>query len=101
MGFGVKRVILRNDTQTHKYLKTLPNSEPRWRDRSFTPLDCSSLRVTWCPPGKRYEQDERSRRAHPGMHIQVLREMGDTTQGAGMERSWAIAHYNSDAARLS
>lgn len=46
---------MRNDTQTHKYLKTLPNSEPRWRDRGFTPLDCSSLRVTWCPPGKRYE----------------------------------------------
>ena len=61
--YRVRRVILGNNTQTHKYHKTLPYSEPRWRDRGFSPLCCSSLRVTRCPLGKMCEMDKRPRRA--------------------------------------
>lgn len=67
--FRVKRAILRNNIQTHKYLKTFPNSELRWRNRGLIPLSCSSLRVTGLPSRRNVwagwkVQENTSRRAY-------------------------------------
>lgn len=67
VGFRVQGATLGNNTQTHKYHKTLPYSKPRWRDRGFSPLGGSSLRIPRYPLGKMCGIDRRSRRAHTGI----------------------------------